>query len=182
VCDVRHLLNRGVKVALGTDVGGGTNPSILDAIRLTLCASVAACQMNSEPSTKVERCGQDLEENVESFSTSKQRLGEDLKDAFENKVKTESNEPLNMAEAFHLATQGGAEVLGQGDVVGNFLPGKSFDALIINAEGVHGAAGHGRSPFDVTENESPMEIFQKFIFLGDDRNIEQVFVDGRRVL
>ena len=48
MCDVRHLLNRGVKVALGTDVGGGTHPSILDAIRLTLCASVAACQRNEE--------------------------------------------------------------------------------------------------------------------------------------
>lgn len=182
MCDVRHLLNRGVKVALGTDVGGGTHPSILDAIRLTLCASVAACQMNEESSEedKVERCGQDLK-RAESFSTSKKRLGEDLKDAFEKGAK-DPKEPLSMAEAFHLATQGGAEVLGQGDVVGNFLPGKSLDALIINPEGVHGAAGHGRSPFDVTENESPMEVFQKFIFLGDDRNIEQVFIDGRRVL
>ena len=68
MCDVRHLLNRGVKVALGTDVGGGTHPSILDAIRLTLCASVAACQMNEESSEdKVERCGQDLE-RAESFA------------------------------------------------------------------------------------------------------------------
>ena len=87
-----------------------------------------------------------------------------------------------MAEAFHLATQGGADVLGKGDTVGNFLPGKAFDALIINGEGVTGSAGHGRSPFDITEHETSIEIFQKFIFLGDDRNIEQVFVDGRRVL
>ena len=50
-------------------------------------------------------------------------------------------EPLSMAEAFHLATQGGADVLGKGDTVGNFLPGKAFDALIINGEGVTGSAG-----------------------------------------
>eukprot|EP00940_MAST-03C_sp_MAST-3C-sp2_P001800 g1800.t1 len=42
VCNVRSMLDRGVRVGLGTDVGGGTNPSILDAIRLTMCASVAA--------------------------------------------------------------------------------------------------------------------------------------------
>ena len=80
-------------------------------IRLTLCASVAACQMNEESSEdKVERCGQDLE-RAESFATSKKRLGEDLKDAFEG--AKDPKEPLSMAEAFHLATQGGAEVLGQ---------------------------------------------------------------------
>eukprot|EP00940_MAST-03C_sp_MAST-3C-sp2_P002792 g2792.t1 len=91
-------------------------------------------------------------------------------------------EPLSMAEAFHLATMGGADCLGMADKVGNFEPGKCFDALVVNGEGVIGAAGHGRSPFDVEPHDTPMEIFQKFIFLGDDRNIEQVFVDGRRVL
>ena len=81
-----------------------------------------------------------------------------------------------------MATLGGADVLGLADEVGNFETGKAFDALIVNGDGVVGAAGHGRSPFDISEHETPTEMFQKFIFLGDDRNIEQVFVNGRRVL
>lgn len=33
VMDARNMLNRGVKMALGTDVAGGYSPSMLDAIR-----------------------------------------------------------------------------------------------------------------------------------------------------
>ena len=154
VCDVRNMLNRGVRVALGTDVGGGTSPSMLNAIRLTLCASVAACEARNNRECETH----DHSEGDGHTSEAVQ-------------------EPITMEEAFYLATQGGADVLGKGDTVGNFLPGKSLDALIINGEGVG-----GRSPFDIFEGQGVSEIFQKFIFLGDDRNIEQIFVAGRRVV
>lgn len=39
VCDVRRLLNAGVKVGLGTDVAGGYAPSMLDAVRQAMTAS-----------------------------------------------------------------------------------------------------------------------------------------------
>lgn len=192
VCNVRSMLDRGVRVGLGTDVGGGTNPSILDAMRLTMCASVAATQMHNErvgevDEVAVERCGDEEEDSYgrESLRADKERLGEDLKDALSSSssvLADATQEPLSMAETFYLATLGGADVLGLAHEVGNFETGKAFDALIVNGNGVEGAAGHGRSPFDVGEHETPMEVFQKFIFLGDDRNIEQVFVNGRRVL
>ena len=47
VCDVRHLLNRGVRLPW-EQMWRWYTSFILDAIRLTLCASVAACQMNEE--------------------------------------------------------------------------------------------------------------------------------------
>ncbi|KAI8843975.1 hypothetical protein BJ741DRAFT_589699 [Chytriomyces cf. hyalinus JEL632] len=80
---------------------------------------------------------------------------------------------LSYAEAFHLATMGSAECLSLGDTVGNFLEGKDFDALVLNlhAEG---------SPVDVFEGDSTLELFQRFLFVGDDRNIEQVYVAGKR--
>jgi len=84
-------------------------------------------------------------------------------------------EPLSYREVFHLATQGGAEVLGMGDVVGNFLPGKKLDCLVIDVNAAEG-------PIDMFGDEDLLEIFQKFIFLGDDRNIANVYVDGKRVL
>ncbi|KAI8364562.1 guanine deaminase [Blakeslea trispora] len=39
VCDVRRLLDRGIKVGLGTDVAGGFSPSMLDAVRSSFFAS-----------------------------------------------------------------------------------------------------------------------------------------------
>ncbi|KAI8078965.1 guanine deaminase [Gilbertella persicaria] len=39
VCDVRRLLEKGVKVGLGTDVAGGFSPSMLDAVRTSFFAS-----------------------------------------------------------------------------------------------------------------------------------------------
>jgi cytosine/adenosine deaminase-related metal-dependent hydrolase len=39
-----------------------------------------------------------------------------------------------------------------------------------------------RGPFDLFGTESTSEIFEKFIFLGDDRNIDTVFVNGEKVL
>lgn len=39
--------------------------------------------------------------------------------------------PSSFQEAFHLATMGGAEVLGLADVVGNFLPGKQVRQCLM---------------------------------------------------
>lgn len=39
VSDVRRLLNKGIKVGLGTDVAGGYSPSMLDAIRSAFAAT-----------------------------------------------------------------------------------------------------------------------------------------------
>ncbi|TMW57707.1 hypothetical protein Poli38472_014310 [Pythium oligandrum] len=85
---------------------------------------------------------------------------------------------LTYAEAFHLATVGGAEALGLSDTVGNFVVGKEFDALVIDPFGEN-------SPIDFfdeeTDTQDVLQTFQKFLFLGDDRNIEAVFVQGKSV-
>ena len=132
---LRDLLQRDVKVGLGTDVAGGNSFSILNAIRFAITVS----NINSALS---------LETPDSHIST---------------------------AEAFYLATLGGARVLGLQDKIGSLEPGKIFDALLIDpyAEG---------SPFDVFEQDTPIEIFNKFVFLGDDRNIDTVFVQGQAVL
>jgi len=82
--------------------------------------------------------------------------------------------PLTYKEFFGLATIGGAEVLGLDDKIGNFLPGKCFDALVINPDSKD-------SPFDTFEMDQFSDVFQKFIFLGDDRNISAIFVDGNLI-
>ena len=83
--------------------------------------------------------------------------------------------PLKFAEAFHLATVAGAEALGWPGVTGNFADGALFDALLIDPD------AHG-SPLDLYEGEGPLDAFQKWLQLGDDRNTAAVWVGGKQVL
>ncbi|GAB4822013.1 hypothetical protein N2152v2_009059 [Parachlorella kessleri] len=80
---------------------------------------------------------------------------------------------LTWRDALWLATQGGAEALGWQDRCGSFEEGRDFDALLIDATG--GAV------FDTLPTDSPMALLEKFVNLGDDRNIVGVWVQGRRV-
>lgn len=58
-----------------------------------------------------------------------------------------------------------------GSKVGNFLPGKEFDALVCDTEGI-----------DLFDHDDSVTTFQKFVYLGDNRNIRKVFVSGSLVL
>ncbi|XP_062874271.1 guanine deaminase [Trichomycterus rosablanca] len=84
-------------------------------------------------------------------------------------------QPLTFKEAFRLATLGGSEALMLDDCIGNFEVGKDFDALRVNLC-VPG------SPVDVFPGDGPEVILEKFLNLGDDRNIVEVYVAGRRVV
>ncbi|KAI8137313.1 hypothetical protein BJV82DRAFT_674905 [Fennellomyces sp. T-0311] len=72
----------------------------------------------------------------------------------------------------YLATMGGAHCLSIQDKVGTFHVGKQFDGVLVDVA----ASG---TPIDVYEGEDYVE---KFIHLGDDRNIAHVWVQGRRVI
>jgi guanine deaminase len=81
--------------------------------------------------------------------------------------------PLSYREAFYLGTVGGAQLFGMTDKLGNFVKGKWFNAQVINpfAENI-----------DTFGYETIHDLFQKCFYLLDDRNIEQVFVKGKRVI
>lgn len=82
--------------------------------------------------------------------------------------------PMSYMEMFHLATVGSAEALGMGDVVGNFKIGKALDCLVVDTDCKDSA-------IDIFDHEGAIEKFQKFLFLGDDRNIESIYVHGKKV-
>ncbi|XP_011139375.2 guanine deaminase [Harpegnathos saltator] len=84
--------------------------------------------------------------------------------------------PLNYKDVFYMATLGSANALSIGDKVGNFLPGKEFDALIIDLN------SDGSVLNDLNEIEYTLEEkLQRFIHSGDDRNIVAVYINGRKV-
>ncbi|KAM7443443.1 hypothetical protein ABFA07_007763 [Porites harrisoni] len=133
IADVRYMLDKNVKVGLGTDVSGGESSSMLVAMRDCIKAS-----------------------NVLSLN------------------KSDGYTPLTFKEAFFLATLGGCQVLGLDEKIGNFEVGKDFDALLIDAEAED-------SPFDCFKADDLRDVVQKFLMLGDDRNIRKVFVAGKLV-
>ncbi|KAK7872202.1 hypothetical protein R5R35_001762 [Gryllus longicercus] len=127
LCNVRRLLEAGVKVGLGTDVSGGHTPSILDVMHSALDTSIHV------------------------FFQHKNII------------------PLTYHEVFYLATLGGAEALALENEVGNLMPGKQFDALIVDMSSHY------------LLNSEPETLVQKFVYCGDDRNIISVFVGGKIV-
>jgi len=81
---------------------------------------------------------------------------------------------LSHKEGFFLATLGGAQCVGLGDKIGNFIVGKYFDAVVVDTA-VEG------TPFDVFPGEKLFTAFEKFLWLGDDRNLVKIYVNGKEV-
>ncbi|KAF9994725.1 hypothetical protein BGZ80_003647 [Entomortierella chlamydospora] len=81
---------------------------------------------------------------------------------------------LLVAELFYLATVGGARVMELDDIIGNFEVGKEFDAILVNT-------AVDNSPVDVFDHDTIETKFEKYLFVGDDRNNEKIFVQGKEV-
>ncbi len=75
--------------------------------------------------------------------------------------------PLDFSEGFFLATKAGGKFFGK---VGSFEEGYEFDALIIDDK-------------ELAElNElSTVERLEKYMYIGDDRNIEARYVSGEKI-
>lgn len=152
-CDVHRLLAAGIKVGLGTDVSAGSSASILTTIKDTLDVSHSLNFVKKQ----------------HIFGTGKITNPGDPQNV--------NYTPLDYRNALFLATLGGAQALALDHKVGNFAAGKDFDALIVDVS---------LPPidlFDEPANDADrlLEQLQKFLYVGDDRNITQVFVAGRQV-
>ncbi|CZR67588.1 related to guanine deaminase [Phialocephala subalpina] len=81
---------------------------------------------------------------------------------------------LNFEEIVYLGTMGGAQVCAMDDKIGNFETGKPFDALVIDVgqkDNINIAGWEG----------DDLALVKKWVFMGDDRSIRKVFVNGRLV-
>ncbi|MDK9709835.1 guanine deaminase [Acidaminobacter sp.] len=76
--------------------------------------------------------------------------------------------PLSTSEAFYLGTKGGGAYFGK---VGSFEPGYEFDALVIDDHRL-----------GVTEGRTVEERLQRFLYIGDDRDIISRFVSGDEIM
>ena len=84
---------------------------------------------------------------------------------------------LGFTEIVYLATMGGARVVDMEDKIGSFAVGKVFDALVVDVEGV---ASANSALWEDGEGDGEAMV-KKWVFLGDDRTIRKVFVQGKLV-
>ena len=85
----------------------------------------------------------------------------------------ERQEFLDYKGAIALATRGSARVCSLQDKVGGFDVGLQFDAIRVKMSAHHDSVLFGF--------ETVQDMIHKFVFLGDDRNLVQVYVKGRCV-
>lgn len=163
IAPVGKFLDRGIKVGLGTDVSGGFCTSILGEIQHASMAS-----------------------KVLQFTTDAAKTPNGI-------VKPEGtfeNKQLPIPTLLYLATLGGASLCRLEEHIGSFAPGKGFDALIVSPSGKQiGLWGSGEkmelpsSGKDMTVEDVQKKILEqrleRFLFCGDDRNIDRVYVQGR---
>ena len=90
-----------------------------------------------------------------------------------------SNRKFSVATLLYLATLGGAEVCDIHQTTGSFEPGKSFDALLVNTRSDN--MGPAFEDEDAGLGKALEEHLEKFMFCGDDRNIQRVYVQGRLI-
>ncbi|XP_045538156.1 guanine deaminase [Papilio machaon] len=88
---------------------------------------------------------------------------------------------FNWREVFYLATLGGATALRLEDKVGSFEVGKDFDAQVIDVFANGGQIDKYDYKMEGNEHDRVSQMLQRFIYLGDDRNITQVYIKGRKV-
>jgi guanine deaminase len=93
-------------------------------------------------------------------------------------------EKLSIEEVLYLATRGGAKVVGLQDKVGAFEVGMEWDAQHValnevTEDGILPEEDEGM--VDVFGWETWEEKVAKWLFNGDDRNTQAVWVKGRLV-
>ncbi|CAL5228621.1 g11785 [Coccomyxa viridis] len=194
--DVQRCLKAGVKVGLGTDVAGGYSPSMLSAMRSAVITSKAVRMMHIDAARRApasclsaSAAGNDGSASSEPVpaagsehhegSASSPALAHQREHAAAQQQRSAVEEAaargtLGYKEAFWLATMGGAHALGLQDTVGSFRVGKEFDAIMVDTE--------LREPFDVFSTDSLLDRFEKFVNLGDDRNVRAVWIQGGLVI
>lgn len=166
LCPVRVLRDAGITVGLGTDVSGGYNPSILESVRQAILVSRL------------------LRHTI--------RDGDTCENA---KNVKEGRENLSVEEGLYLATRGGAGVVDMGGEIGGFEVGMFWDAQMVQLGSVKPAPaigpgagspeGNGNSGsasnVDIFGWENWTEKVHKWVWNGDDRNVNKVWVRGRLV-
>ncbi|KAG5977424.1 hypothetical protein E4U55_006825 [Claviceps digitariae] len=166
---IQDFLRRGIKVGLGTDSGGGYSSSMLNAMQHALVASFARDVLDGDAAAAAAATNATTSTST-SASTSTPTPTDTQNPQHHSQPPSAA---LSLPQVFHMATLGGAQVLGLGNQIGNFIPGKHFDALVVDLDASRGGVN---APLE--HDDDTRTVLEKFVMTGDDRNIVGVFVGG----
>ncbi|KAJ3553661.1 hypothetical protein NP233_g12596 [Leucocoprinus birnbaumii] len=181
VAPVGRYLDEGLKVGLGTDVSGGYSTSMLNAIQNASIASKVASMTNvPSPALRDTSHSGTVANSKQLVSPPTTPPSEPTEEASSSRF---TNRQLPIQTLFYLATLGGAHVCSLSQKIGSFSPGKSFDALLVSVLDEKGAIGvwgrEAKCDSDLeTKRKKLEENLERFLFCGDDRNIQKVYVQG----
>lgn len=65
--------------------------------------------------------------------------------------------------------------------IGSFEVNKEFDALLIDTYAKDGPIDRYKDSLGSTRTEYEVNLVQRFVYLGDDRNIARIYVKGKQV-
>lgn len=194
------MLNRGIKVGLGTDVSGGYGIGMLSAIReASVVAKVLSFTQREYglPPSKGKGADKEIESSSNGSSGTNGNGSVSQVPAHDYTLG-----PLEISTLLWLATMGGAQVASIADRAGSLEAGKDFDALLVRLYEPHTdndadhaaeaeqkekekeqsqAAYVGNPSVYVEEGEKLEALLEKFLFTADDRNLQRVYVKGRMV-
>jgi len=128
---LRELLDMGLRIGLGSDVGGGPTLSPFEVMRSAIYTHTA------------------------------RRFLPDF-----------GGRDISPATAFYMATLGGAQALRLDDKIGSLVRGKEADFIVVNPQRL------SPLPSEKEPEILPDTLLSRLIFRGDDRIVEQTYVQG----
>ncbi|KAJ2556615.1 hypothetical protein EV175_001888 [Coemansia sp. RSA 1933] len=153
IADVRRLMGRGIPVGLGTDVGGGYSPSIIDAMRMAAAANRALLAVKRDRGDVLE--GRDA-------------------------VPLEFSEVLFLATLGGARVMRMHDVVGSLDP-GKLFDAIVVDLDVPASPVPSAAATPAVTEHPLTSAAAWRLRIEQFVFLADDRNISRVYVDGKLI-
>ncbi|KAI9681497.1 MAG: hypothetical protein M1817_002781 [Caeruleum heppii] len=170
---IRTMLDEGLKVGLGTDMSGGSSPSILDAARQAAMVSRHVAMEVREPGREC-RGNEEATLSVEEVLYLATRGGADVVGLGEK------------VGGFEVGWEWDAQLVGLGRVVGSSPVEGGDEGGNTDREGeVHADDADDDDaddgPVDIFGWESWAERVAKWVYCGDDRNTKVVWVRGREV-
>ncbi len=167
IMDVRQAIKLGVRVGLGSDVGGGPSLSMFREMAMAGYVSKALWTFRKHLMENLRR--------IKGEAPSRERRGlaayRRIMEQFGvNKQTLLIDPPL----AFYLATLGGATSLGLENKIGSLRKDKEADFLVVDPYKID--TRRGKEPFKRTER-----VLSELMYRGDDRVVVKTFVRGREI-
>jgi len=130
IMPLRRWLDEGLTVGLGTDVGAGPSLDLWAEMAMACTASKLRWADQHTQGRRLDGLG----------------LPEADRARIHQALGLEPDPPIAPAQAFALATLGGARALGMGDRIGSLEPGKEADFIVVDPARVDPAPDRGPEP------------------------------------